>query len=42
MELAAKAWIEDWNGLRKSKDAINRITVIELRTDPEYGKKHPT
>ncbi|MER3424606.1 MAG: restriction endonuclease subunit M, partial [Nitrospiraceae bacterium] len=38
MELAAKAWIEDWNRLRKGKDAVNRITVIELRTDPKYGK----
>jgi hypothetical protein len=38
MELAAKAWIEDWNRLRKGKDSVNRITVIELRTDPKYGK----
>jgi DNA modification methylase len=38
IELVAKAWIEDWNRLRKEKDAVNRITVIELRTDPKYGK----
>jgi len=38
MELAARTWIEDWNRLRKGKDAVNRITVIELRTDPKYGK----
>jgi hypothetical protein len=38
MELVAKAWIEDWNRLRKGKEAVNRITVIELRTDPKYGK----
>ena len=38
MELAAKAWIEDWNRLRKGKDAVNRLAVIELRTDPKYGK----
>jgi hypothetical protein len=38
MELAAQAWIEDWNRLRKGKDAVNRISVIELRTDPKYGK----
>lgn len=38
MELAAKAWIEDWNRLRKPKDAVNRVSVIELRTDPKYGK----
>ena len=38
MELAAASWIEDWNRLRKGKDAVNRIAVIELRTDPKYGK----
>jgi len=38
MELAAAAWIEDWNRLRKGKDAANRINVIELRTDARYGK----
>lgn len=35
---AADAWIEDWNQLRKGKAAVNRIEVIELRTDPKYGK----
>lgn len=38
MEFSAKAWIEDWNRLRAGKDSVNRITVIELRTDPKYGK----
>lgn len=38
MELDAKAWIEDWNRLRKGTDAVNRIAVIELRTDAKYGK----
>ena len=38
MELAATAWVENWNRLRKSKSAVNRIEVIELRTDPKYGK----
>jgi DNA modification methylase len=37
MELAAASWIEDWNRLRKSKEAVNRVAVIELRTDPKYG-----
>jgi len=37
-ELAADAWIEDWNRLRKGDKAVNRIEVIELRTDPKYGK----
>jgi hypothetical protein len=38
MEIAAKAWIEDWNRLRKGKEAVNKIEAIELRTDPKYGK----
>ncbi len=37
-ELAAETWIEDWNRLRKGNNAINKIEVIELRTDPKYGK----
>jgi len=35
---ASDAWIEDWNRLRKGRNAVNRIEVIELRTDPRYGK----
>jgi len=38
MELAAQRWVEDWNRLRRGKDAINRIDIIELRTDPRYGR----
>ena len=38
MELGAKAWIEDWNRLRKGKNAVNNVGAIELRTDPKYGK----
>jgi hypothetical protein len=45
MELAAQTWIEDWNRLRKRKKdeylhkpEVNRIDVIELRTDPKYGR----
>lgn len=37
-ELAADAWLEDWNRLRKGKKAVNRIEVIELRTDARFGK----
>lgn len=37
-ETAADAWIDDWNALRKGKTSVNRIEVIELRTDPKYGK----
>lgn len=35
---ASDAWIADWNRLRKGKGAVNRVEVIELRTDPRYGK----
>ena len=37
MELTAKAWVEEWNRLRKGKNAINKIDVIELRSDAKYG-----
>ncbi len=37
-ELASDKWLEDWNRLRKGKGAVNRIDVVELRTDPKYGK----
>lgn len=37
-ELAADSWLEEWNRMRKGKDTVNRIEVIELRTDPKYGK----
>ncbi len=38
IELAAQAWIDEWNRLRKGKEAVNRVGIIELRTDPKYGK----
>jgi adenine-specific DNA-methyltransferase len=37
MEIAAKAAIDDWNRLRKGRNAANRVHVIELRRDPKYG-----
>ncbi|MGE0192472.1 MAG: DNA methyltransferase [Planctomycetota bacterium] len=37
IELAAKAWVEDWNRLRKGREAVNRIAVIDLRADPKHG-----
>jgi len=36
-ELAADAWLKDWNRMRSGMGAANRIDVIELRTDPKYG-----
>jgi DNA modification methylase len=37
-EIAADAWVEDWNRIRKRGEVPNKIEVIELRTDPKYGK----
>ncbi len=37
-ESAADAWTADWNQMRRGKVAVNRIEIIELRTDPKYGK----
>jgi adenine-specific DNA-methyltransferase len=36
MEVAARTWIDDWN--RRRGKAVNKIEVIELRTDPKYGR----
>jgi len=36
-ELAADAWLADWNRLRKKKTDPHHIEVIELRNDPKYG-----
>lgn len=38
MEIAAGAWVADWNRLRKGREAANRLSVIELRTDTKYGR----
>jgi len=37
-ETAVDAWLDDWNHLRKRGNLPNKINVIELRTDPKYGK----
>lgn len=37
-ETTVDAWLEDWNKLRKKGDVPNKIEVIELRSDPKYGK----
>ena len=37
-ELAADAWLDNWNWLRRQGQAVNRIDLIELRTDPKYGQ----
>lgn len=36
-ELSADAWLDEWNRLRRGIGAVNKIDVIELRTDPKYG-----
>ncbi len=37
-EPAADGWLADWNRLRRAQNLVNRLEVIELRTDPKYGK----
>lgn len=37
IEIAAQAWVDEWNALRRGAGSVNRIRVIELRTDPKYG-----
>lgn len=37
-ELACESWLAEWGRLRKRGDVPNKIEVIELRTDPKYGK----
>ncbi len=37
-ELACEPWLADWHRLRKRGDVPNKIEVVELRTDPKYGK----
>jgi adenine-specific DNA-methyltransferase len=37
MEVAAQAWVEEWNAKPRGASAINKIRVVELRTDPKYG-----
>lgn len=37
-ELAADAWVEEWNRMRRGANTANRIDIVELRTDPKYGK----
>jgi adenine-specific DNA-methyltransferase len=37
-ELACESWLTEWGRLRKRGDVPNKIEVVELRTDPKYGK----
>lgn len=37
-ELACEPWLTEWHRLRKRGDVPNKIEVVELRTDPKYGK----
>jgi DNA modification methylase len=38
IEIAAQAWVDEWNALRRGAAAVNKIQVIELRSDPKYGR----
>ena len=33
-----EVWLANWNRMRKQGNTPNKIEVIELRTDPKYGK----
>jgi hypothetical protein len=37
-ETMVAGWLEEWNRLRKKGDVLNKIEIIELRSDPKYGK----
>lgn len=37
-EMAVGKWLDNWSHLRKRGDVPNKIEVVELRTDPKYGK----
>lgn len=37
-ETAVDAWVDHWNKLRQKGDVPNKIDVVELRSDPKYGK----
>jgi hypothetical protein len=37
-EFGVDAWLSDWNRMRKQGDTPNKIEIIELRSDPKYGK----
>jgi hypothetical protein len=37
-ELAVNGWLIEWNRMRRQGDTPNKIEVIELRSDPKYGK----
>jgi hypothetical protein len=37
-ELGVDAWLSDYNRVRRQGNAPNKIEVIELRSDPKYGK----
>jgi DNA modification methylase len=37
-EAACDVWLDEWNRMRRQGRVPNQIEVIELRTDPKYGK----
>lgn len=37
-EMGVDPWLAEWNRLRKQGDTPNKIQIIELRSDPKYGK----
>jgi DNA modification methylase len=37
-EPAADPWVTERNQMRRGSGAVNRVEIIELRTDPKFGK----
>lgn len=35
IEVAAQAWVDEWNALRRGPTKVNKIQVIELRSYPK-------
>jgi DNA modification methylase len=36
-QLDVEPWLDAWNAMRKKGDVPNKLDLIELRTDPQYG-----
>lgn len=37
-ELGVEPWLANWHRMRKQGNTPNKVEIIELRTDPKYGK----
>ncbi len=37
-QIGAENWLSEYNKLRRPSEQLNRIEIIDLRSDPKYGK----